>query len=79
LGMTLNNQNCMHEETKGRLNSENACGHSVQIIGSSLLWPKSKLMRTATYRSMIVHGPINGCKTSFLIVREEHRFEGVGA
>jgi hypothetical protein len=37
LGMTLNNQNGMHEETKGRLNSENACGNSVQNICSSLL------------------------------------------
>jgi hypothetical protein len=30
LGITLTNQKCMHEEIKSRLNSKNACYHSVQ-------------------------------------------------
>jgi hypothetical protein len=30
LGTTLADQNCTHEETKGTLNSGNACYHSVQ-------------------------------------------------
>jgi hypothetical protein len=29
-GTTVKNQNCTHEETKSRLNSENACYHAVQ-------------------------------------------------
>jgi sorting nexin-29 len=32
LGTTLTDQNCMHEEIKSRLNSGNACYHSVQIL-----------------------------------------------
>jgi hypothetical protein len=37
LGTTLTYQNCMHEEIKGRLNSGNACYHSVQCLLSSRL------------------------------------------
>jgi hypothetical protein len=37
LGTTLTDQNHMHEEIKSRLNSENACYHSVQNLLSSLL------------------------------------------
>jgi hypothetical protein len=32
LGATLTDQNCMHEEIKGRQNSENACYHLVQSL-----------------------------------------------
>jgi hypothetical protein len=35
LGTTLTDQNYMHEEIKSRLNSRNACYHSVQNILSS--------------------------------------------
>jgi hypothetical protein len=35
LGTTLTDQNCMQEEIKSRLNSGNACYHSVQ----SLIFP----------------------------------------
>jgi hypothetical protein len=31
-GTTLTDQNCMHEEIKSRLNSGNACYHSVQSL-----------------------------------------------
>jgi hypothetical protein len=37
LGTTLTNQNCMQEEIKSRLNSENACYLSVQSLVSSRL------------------------------------------
>jgi hypothetical protein len=36
LGTTLTDQNCVHKDIKGRLNSVNACYHSVQ---SSVLLP----------------------------------------
>jgi hypothetical protein len=32
LGTTLRDQNCMQEEIKNRLNSGNACYHSVQCL-----------------------------------------------
>jgi hypothetical protein len=37
LGTTLTNQNDIHDETKSRLNSGNACYHSVQNLLSSRL------------------------------------------
>jgi hypothetical protein len=37
LGTALTDQNCMHEEIKSRLNSGNACYHSVQSLLSSRL------------------------------------------
>jgi hypothetical protein len=37
LGTTLTEQNCIHEEIKSRLNSRNACYHSVQSLFSSRL------------------------------------------
>jgi hypothetical protein len=37
LGTTLTVQNCIHEDIKSRLNSGNACYHSVQNLLSSRL------------------------------------------
>jgi glycerol-3-phosphate O-acyltransferase len=37
LGTTLRDQNCIQEEIKSRLNSGNACYHSVQSLLSSRL------------------------------------------
>jgi hypothetical protein len=37
LGTTLTDQHCIHEEIKSRLNSGNACYHSVQSVLSSCL------------------------------------------
>jgi hypothetical protein len=37
LGITLPDQNCIHEEIKSRLNSGNACYHLVQTLLSSRL------------------------------------------
>jgi hypothetical protein len=40
LGMTVTNQNFIQEEIKRRLNSDNACNHSVQNLLSSQLLSK---------------------------------------
>jgi hypothetical protein len=37
LGMTLTNQNDIHDEIKSRLNSGNACYHLVQNLSSHLI------------------------------------------
>jgi hypothetical protein len=41
LGTIGINQNCIHEDTKVRLNSENACYHSVQNLLSSRFLSKN--------------------------------------
>jgi hypothetical protein len=41
LGITLTDQNCMHEEIKSRLNSGNACYHSVQSLLPSRMLSKN--------------------------------------
>jgi hypothetical protein len=41
LGTTLTNQNDIHDEIKSRLNSGNACYHSVQNLLSSCLVSKN--------------------------------------
>jgi hypothetical protein len=41
LGTTMTNQNLIQEEIKRRLNSGNACYHSVQNLLSSLLLSKN--------------------------------------
>jgi hypothetical protein len=42
LGTTLTNQNDIHDEIKSRLNSGNACYHSVRnILSSSLIYDKT--------------------------------------
>jgi hypothetical protein len=44
LGTALTNQNNIHEESKNRLKSENACYHSVQnLLSSSLLSKNVKI------------------------------------
>jgi hypothetical protein len=45
LGMTLTNQNNIHDEIKSRLNSGNASYHSVQNLLSSHLISKNLKMR----------------------------------
>jgi hypothetical protein len=41
LGTTVSNPNCIHEEIKCRLNSGNACYHSVQSLFSFLSSPET--------------------------------------
>jgi hypothetical protein len=45
LGTTLTNQNLIHEENKRRLNSGNACYHSVQSLLSSCLHCRNEMIR----------------------------------
>jgi hypothetical protein len=45
LGTTITNQNQIQEEIKRRLNSGNACYHSVQNLSSSRLLSKNVKMR----------------------------------
>jgi hypothetical protein len=65
LGITLTNQNCIYEEIKSRLNSGNACSHSVQNLLSSRLLSKNI--------KIIVPAVLCGCKTWSLTPMEEHR------
>jgi hypothetical protein len=69
--MTVTNQNCIHEEIKRRLNSGNACYHSVQnLLSSGLLYKHEKIR---IYKNIIVSVVLYGCETWSLNLREEHR------
>jgi hypothetical protein len=71
LGTTLADQNCMHEEIKSRLNSGNACYHSVHSLLSSRLL--SRNVKVKMYKTIIVPVVLCGCETWSLTLREEHR------
>jgi hypothetical protein len=61
----------MHEEIKGRPNSENACYHSVQSVFSSRLL--SRNVNVKTDKTMMLPGVLYGCETLSLTLRELHR------
>jgi hypothetical protein len=61
LGATVTNQNLIQEEIKRRLNSGNACYHSVQSLLSSRLL--SKNLNTRTYKTIILPVVLYGCET----------------
>jgi hypothetical protein len=68
---TVTNQNLIHEEIKRRLNSGNACYHSIKtILSSSLL---SKNVKVRIYKTIILPVVLYGCQTWSLTVREEHK------
>jgi hypothetical protein len=71
LGTTLTNQNDIHEEIKNRLNSGNACYHSVQNLLSSHLI--SKNLKTKICKTVILPFVLYGCETWSVTLREEHR------
>jgi hypothetical protein len=71
LRTTLTHQNCIHEEIKSRLNSGNACYHSVQSILSSHLL--SRNVKVKIYKTTILPVVLYGCETWPLTLREEHR------
>jgi hypothetical protein len=71
LGTTVTNQNLIQEEIKRRLNSGNACYHSVQNLLSSRLL--SKNIKIRVYKTIILPVVLNGCETWSLTLREEHR------
>jgi hypothetical protein len=70
LGTTLTDQNCMYEEIKSRLNSGNACYHSVQSLLSSRLL--SRNLKVKIYKTIILP-VVYGCETWSVTLREEHR------
>jgi hypothetical protein len=71
LGATVTNQNLIQEEIERRLNSGNACYHSVQNLLSSRLLSKHLKMRT--YKTIILPVVLYGCETWSLTLREVHR------
>jgi hypothetical protein len=72
LGTTLTNQNYIHDEIKGILNSGNACYHSVQNLLPSRLISKKKL-KIKIYKTEILPVVLHGCETWSLTLGEEHR------
>jgi hypothetical protein len=70
-GTTLTDQNCIHEDIKRRLNSGNACYHSVQSLLSSRLL--SRNVKVKIYKTIIIPVVLYGCETLSLTLREEHR------
>jgi hypothetical protein len=71
LGTTLTNQNLIEEEIKRRLNSGNACYHSVQSLLSSRLL--SKKLKIKIYKTIILPVVLYRCKTWSRTLREVHR------
>jgi hypothetical protein len=70
-GMTVTDQNLIQEEIKRRMNSGNACYHSVQnLLPSRLL---SKNLKIRTYKTIILPLVLYGCETWSLALREKHR------
>jgi len=71
LGTTLTNQNSIQEEIKSRLNSGNACYHSMQtLLVSSLL---SKNVKMKMYRTIILPVVLYRCETWALTLGEKRR------
>jgi hypothetical protein len=61
----------IQEEIKRRLNSGNACYHSVQNLLSSRLL--SKNLKTRIYTTIILPVVFYGCETWSWSLREDHR------
>jgi hypothetical protein len=71
LGITLTEQKWMHAEFNSRLNSGNACYHSVQSLLSSCLL--SRNLKVTIYNTIILPVVLYSCETWPLTLREEHR------
>jgi hypothetical protein len=71
LGTTVTNPNLIQEEIKRRMNSGNACYHSVQSLLSSRLL--SKYLKIRIHKTIILPVVLYGCETWSLTLREEHR------
>jgi hypothetical protein len=63
------NRNCVHKDTKSRLNLGNVCNHSVQSFSSCFL---SKSLKIKIYK-IIVLPVLYGCETWSLALKQEHR------
>jgi hypothetical protein len=75
LGTTLTDQNYMHEEIKSRLNSGNACYHSVQSFLSSHLL--SKNIKVKIYKTIILPVILYGRETWSLNIKGRAQNEDV--
>jgi hypothetical protein len=73
LGTTLTDQNCIHVEITSRLNSGNACYHSVQSLLSSRLL--SRNVKVKIHKTIVLPVVLYGCETWSLTLREEHRLK----
>jgi hypothetical protein len=73
LGTTLTDQNCIHEDIKSRLNSGNACYHSVQSLLSFLLL--SRNVKVKIYKTIFLPAVLYGCETWFITLREDRRLK----
>jgi hypothetical protein len=71
LETTLTDQNGIQEEIKSRLNSGNACYHSVQSLLSSRLL--SRNVKVKIYKTIILPVVLYGCETWSFTLRGEHR------
>jgi hypothetical protein len=71
LGTTLTDQNHTHEEIKSRLNSGNACYHSVQSLLSSCLL--SRNLEVKICKTIILPVVLYGCEIWSLTLMEKHR------
>jgi hypothetical protein len=71
LGTTLTNQNFTHEKTNSRLNSANACYHSVHnLLSSSLL---SKNMKIKIYTTINLPVVLHTCQRWSLTLKDKNR------
>jgi hypothetical protein len=61
----------IQQEIKRKLNSGNACYHSVQNIPSSRLL--SKNVKVRIYKTIILPVVLYGCETWYLTLREDHK------
>jgi hypothetical protein len=75
LEMTITNQNLIQEEIKRRMNSGNACYHSVQNLLSSRLL--SENVRIRIYKTAILLLVLYACENWSLTLREGRRSEGI--
>jgi len=76
LGTTLTFQNFIQEDIKSRLNSGNACYHSVQNhLSSSFL---CKNLKNKVYKNIILPVVLYECKTWSLTLRDERRLRVLG-
>jgi hypothetical protein len=73
LGTALTNQNDIHDEMKSRLNSRNACYHSVQNLLSSRLI--SKNLKNRINKTVILPVVLYGCEAWSLTLGEDHRLK----
>jgi len=67
----MTNQSSVHDQIKSRLQSGNACCHSVQNLECSCLLSKSTKIKI--HRTIILPFVLYGCEAWSVTWREEHR------